>query len=109
MPFYDHQCGECGHEWEDFYSITKCVPGYPEECPSCGAKGRVKRLLSANIGVSVPLTGAELKQSITKEREKIRSQVAKDEKLQANLMGEDKYHNTQVNASKICDDLKQLC
>jgi putative FmdB family regulatory protein len=108
MPFYDHRCGDCGHEWEDFYSITKCVPGYPEECPKCKAKGNIKRLLSADIGVSVPLTGRELKQSIVKEREKIKKQMAKDENLRANIMGEDNYHNTETNVKKIGEELKQL-
>lgn len=108
MPFYDHKCGECGHEWEDFYSITKCVDGYPEECPACHAKGKVKRLLSANIRVSVTLSGSELKQSIINERAKIKKQISKDENLRANIMGEDNYHNTEVNVKKIGEELKQL-
>ena len=43
MPTYEYRCGQCGHRFEEYQTITaKPV----EACPACG-KGPVERLLGA--------------------------------------------------------------
>jgi putative FmdB family regulatory protein len=102
MPNYDHACYECEYEWEDTYSI-KMDP--PTVCPKCSGKAR-RVILQVPAG-TVKLEGAELKQHITDERKKIRHQLKSDEKLKANLMGEEKFHNTETNVKKIGEELRQ--
>ena len=47
MPTYEYRCESCGHEFEEFQSITaKPI----KICPKCG-KSAVKRLISAGAGV----------------------------------------------------------
>ncbi len=43
MPFYEYQCLECGHVFEEFQKITD--PPI-EKCPKCG--GKVKKLISSS-------------------------------------------------------------
>jgi len=101
MPNYDHACYDCEYEWEEFYSINDEPPTV---CPKCGGKAR--RVITGVPACSVKLEGAELKQHIKDERKKIRHQLKSDEKLRANLMGEDKFHNTETNVQKIGEELK---
>ncbi len=47
MPTYEYRCEKCGHEFEEFQSITaKPI----KKCPKCG-KLSVKRLISAGVGI----------------------------------------------------------
>jgi len=105
MPFYDHECGACGHIWEDFYSM---VTDPPDTCPKCEVVGQVKRLIANNIAVRVPLKGNELKAKIKEDAQKMRQEVATNEKLKANLVGEDRYHKEELSKKEINDNLKQL-
>ena len=58
MPTYEHRAGCCGHEWEEFYSITTDPPTV---CPSCKEEGQVKRLISGGSGRGiVTLSGGDL-------------------------------------------------
>lgn len=100
MPFYDHFCSSCNQEFEEFYSVTKDPPTV---CSLCGSEGTVKRLISDVVMGTVKLEGRELKEHITKEREKIRHQVKKDENLRANIVGESKYNEILNNNKKIRD------
>jgi len=47
MPTYEYKCKKCGHQFEDFQSIT-------EEplttCPQKGCRGTVYRIISAGAG-----------------------------------------------------------
>lgn len=46
MPTYEYRCEKCGHEFEEFQSITaKPI----RKCPKCG-KNAVNRLISAGAG-----------------------------------------------------------
>ncbi len=47
MPTYDYECRDCGHEFEQFQSITA---GALRKCPSCG-KLKLRRLIGAGAGV----------------------------------------------------------
>ncbi|MCF7847569.1 MAG: hypothetical protein K9M45_01870 [Kiritimatiellales bacterium] len=46
MPTYEYECTKCGHEFEEFQSMS----AEPlKTCPEC--KGKVKRLLGTGAGV----------------------------------------------------------
>ena len=47
MPTYEYACDECGHEFEEFQSITARPL---KKCPECGQRG-LQRLISAGGGV----------------------------------------------------------
>jgi putative FmdB family regulatory protein len=47
MPTYEYKCQACGHEFEQFQSITAAPI---KRCPHCG-KNKVKRLISAGAGL----------------------------------------------------------
>lgn len=47
MPTYEYRCEACGHEFEQFQSITASPL---RKCPACG-KQKVKRLISSGAGV----------------------------------------------------------
>ncbi|MDH3891006.1 MAG: zinc ribbon domain-containing protein [candidate division Zixibacteria bacterium] len=45
MPTYVYRCNDCGHEFEEFQSITEKPL---EVCPTC--KGQVQRVISGGAG-----------------------------------------------------------
>ena len=47
MPTYGYQCDYCGHEFEQFQSITAKPL---RKCPECG-KLRLKRLIGTGAGI----------------------------------------------------------
>jgi putative FmdB family regulatory protein len=47
MPTYEYRCQACGHEFENFHSITAAPL---RKCPSCG-KLRLERLLGTGAGI----------------------------------------------------------
>ena len=47
MPTYDYACGLCGHEFEEFQSITARPL---KKCPECGENG-LSRLIGTGAGV----------------------------------------------------------
>lgn len=103
MPTYDHECYECQHIWEDTYSIHQDPPTV---CPVCGGKAR--RIITGVPACKVVLSGRELRAHIKDEQKKIRQQLKTDEKLRANISGEDNYHNTKINTRKIGEDINQI-
>jgi putative FmdB family regulatory protein len=46
MPTYEYACEACGHQFEQFQSITAAPI---RKCPSCG-KRKVRRLISGGSG-----------------------------------------------------------
>lgn len=98
MPYYEHQCQDpdCGHEWEDEYSIHDDPP---KICPKCG-KETAKRMISLGGKGIVELTGQELVSKLKDDAKKIAKEAKKDEKLYANLLGEGRYHNLQTQMDR---------
>ncbi len=47
MPTYDYRCSGCGHEFEEFQSITAAPL---KKCPRCG-KAKLVRLIGTGAGV----------------------------------------------------------
>jgi putative FmdB family regulatory protein len=47
MPTYDYACRACGHEFEEFQSITAPVK---RKCPKCG-KPKLERLIGTGAGI----------------------------------------------------------
>ncbi len=47
MPTYEYRCGNCGHEFEQFQSITAKPL---RKCPACG-KNKLSRLIGTGAGV----------------------------------------------------------
>lgn len=47
MPTYEYRCGNCGHEFEQFQSITAKPL---RKCPKCG-KNKLSRLIGTGAGV----------------------------------------------------------
>jgi putative FmdB family regulatory protein len=47
MPTYEYRCEACGHDFEQFQSITAAPI---KKCPQCG-KNKVKRLLGTGAGL----------------------------------------------------------
>ena len=54
MPTYEYRCNECGVKFERFHSI-KADP--IRDCPECGKKGTVTRLISGGAGLIFKGTG----------------------------------------------------
>src|SRR5574338_82284 len=96
MPTYEHRCDTCKHEWEDSYSI-KADP--PKECPQCKAE-TVTRLISGTAKGVVELYGQDLVDKIKSDAQKEKAKAAKDEKVYANLLGEDRYQSLQTQMDK---------
>ena len=46
MPFYEYECSECSHEFEEFKTIAKYDEPLSEPCPSCYKIGYIDRLIS---------------------------------------------------------------
>lgn len=93
MPTYEFQCEDCKHEWEVYQSMS--APN-PDECPSCKVKDKVKKLISLGSKGVVELYGQDLVDKIRADAKKTKEEAAKDEKVYANLLGEDKYQSIQV-------------
>jgi len=95
MPTYEHKCQslECGYEWEDEYSIKQDPP---KVCPKC-QKETAKRLVSGGSGRGTVELGAnELIAKLKDDAKTLQKDAAKNEKVYANLLGEDRYQSMQT-------------
>lgn len=108
MPTYEHKCmvESCGHEWDAFYSI-KADP--PTVCPACETEGQVKRLVSGGSGKGIViLTGHEMTASLKSQGRRMAQEMARNENLRANFVGEEGYHQQQLNATKLEKELVNI-
>lgn len=96
MPTYLHECADCKLEWEDIYSIHDDPPTV---CPTCKSNN-VRRLIASTSAIKVELSGQELKQKVLADAKAFRAEALKDEKLMANIVGEQKYQENAVAREK---------
>ena len=99
MPTYLYLCPDHG-EFEEYHSMRDLI----EDCPKCKDEGKepqkVKRLIcGTNRGV-VELTGQELVNKVKSDAKQLQKDAAKDERLYANILGEDKYHQLQTRMDR---------
>lgn len=99
MPTYLYECSVHG-EFEEYHSISKTL----DMCPKCEAEGlepkQLKKLINClSVGV-VELQGQELVDKLKGDAKKLKSEAAKNEKVYANLLGEDKYQALQTKMDK---------
>lgn len=94
MPTYLHVCEnlECNNEWEDYYSMSQDPP---KVCPKCSQETAKRVICGSNRGI-VELYGTDLVDKIKGDVRKLKSDAAKDEKVYANLLGEEKYQSLQT-------------
>jgi putative FmdB family regulatory protein len=72
MPTYEYKCTACGHQFEQFQSITAAPI---KRCPQCG-KAKVKRLLGTGAGLIFKGSGfyiTDYRDSSYKEKAKAES------------------------------------
>ncbi|HLG27098.1 MAG TPA: zinc ribbon domain-containing protein [Paenisporosarcina sp.] len=106
MVTYEHLCEKCNNEFEDIYGMTEPIP---TKCPLCGCDGRVKRLVSGGSGRGiVNLTGHELQAKLRQEGRDLKRAALKDEKVLANLVGEDKFQKNTVKLEKAMADRPKI-
>lgn len=99
MPTYEHHCGHCSQNFDDFYSI-KADP--PLVCNLCGAPGKVVRLISGGSGRGVvEVVGYEFKEKVKAETTDMIARAHIDENYRANLIGEDKYQGNLKIEDKV--------
>jgi hypothetical protein len=95
MPQYTYICEINNEEFETEHSIKIVL----EECPICKEKGleahAPKRLISCITKGVVQYTGHEFDQKHKEDLNKMRKEIYGNEKLYANVIGENNYNNTQ--------------
>jgi len=104
---YDHECYSCNHQWECFYSMQLSDPP-PDTlvCPKCGQAGR--RVILGCPMTRVVMGRMERKEYLARESKKIQAQVKTDERLRANIVGEEKYHQAAIEKSELTQNLKNV-
>jgi len=55
MPIYEYKC-ECGHEFDDFLSISKRKKPTKTPCPECGKKKVYQKVSETTMGSDMTLT-----------------------------------------------------
>lgn len=95
MPTYLYECQIHG-EFEEYHSMSKIL----EMCPKCQEEGlepqQLKQLINCSSKGIVELTGQDLVDKIKSDAQKTKQEAAKDEKVYANLLGEEKYQSLQT-------------
>ncbi len=95
MPTYEHLCEACNEEFEDDYSIVKDPP---TTCPLCKVEGKVKRLISGGSGRGIVTLGhQEFKEKAVTDANNLRREIRSNENIRANIIGEDTYHQSELN------------
>jgi putative FmdB family regulatory protein len=80
---YEHKCYDCGHEWEESYSIHADPP---TTCPSCQKEGHVRRLITGAPAVKVKLGHKEKKAQLRQEAKEMKHKYNTDEKFRARTL-----------------------
>jgi len=46
MPYYEFECEQCSHAFEEFQTIANIDVPLEQPCPSCKENGHIQRLIS---------------------------------------------------------------
>ncbi|MGE0479247.1 MAG: FmdB family zinc ribbon protein [Phycisphaerae bacterium] len=92
MPTYEYECDGCGHEFEEFQSITSDAL---KTCPKC-RKNKLRRLIGAGAGLIFRGSGFYL----TDYRSESYRQGAEAEKKAAEPKGESAAADSKRDTSK---------
>ena len=100
MPTYLYECPTHG-EFEEFHSMSQML----EVCPKCQAEGvaepqKLKQLINCLSKGTVELYGQDLVDKLAGDAKKLKGEAAKDEKVYANLLGDDKYQALQTKMDR---------
>lgn len=99
MPTYPHLCKNCQHEWDEIYGIKDAPPTI---CPNCKTEGMVTRLIGGGSGRGiVTLSGKDLGRKIKADAKAMTREAVANERVMANLVGEDRYHSNELLRGKI--------
>lgn len=89
MPTYEYQCQACGHEMEEFQSITAAPL---KKCPKC-KKPKLKRLIGIGAGVIFKGSGfyeTDYRSDSYKKQAKSEADAAKPKKDDSKASGDSK-------------------
>lgn len=103
MPSYEykHKVEICNHEWEEWKSITKCMPTSEDKCPKCGQAGDIELQVSGGSGKGVvELTGRDYINKVKADAKDFKREVYSNENTYANVLGNDKYQQLQTQMDK---------
>lgn len=100
MPTYLYECPTHG-EFEEYHSMSTVL----EDCPKCKEEGvaevqKVKKLINCGTRGVVELTGQDLKDKVNAEVQQLKKDMHAKEKVYANLLGEQKYHEMQTKMDR---------
>lgn len=99
MPTYLYECKTHG-EFEEYHSMSVTL----EDCPKCQAEGtevqKLKKLINCGTRGVVELTGSDLDDKIKADVQQLKKDMHKSDKVYANLLGEQKYHELQTKMDR---------
>ena len=98
MPTYEYLCPEHG-EFEEMHSIVTKL----EFCPKCKEAGKeqaITRLICSATPGTVELVGQELVDKLKADTRQLKRDMAKSDKVYANMLGEDRYESLQKRMDK---------
>jgi predicted nucleic acid-binding Zn ribbon protein len=100
MPTYLYLCEPQSKEFEEVHSISIVL----ETCPECEKNNlpshKPKRLICSATPGTVELTGNDLTDKIKADTAKLKKDMGKSEKMYANMLGDDKYHQLQTRMDR---------
>lgn len=100
MPTYLYECETHG-EFEEYHSMSIVL----EFCPKCQEEKvdppkTIKKLINCGTKGVVELSGHELDAKLKDDIRQLKNELPKNEKMYANMLGEDKYQELQVSLDK---------
>lgn len=99
MPTYEYRCSECGHEFEEFQSITSKPL---RKCPACG-KNKVDRLIGSGAGLIFKGSGfyqTDYRSEGYQKAAKAETEAAKPKKSESKDKGSEKKSGKSKTGEK---------
>ena len=93
MPTYEYKCENCGHQFEQFQSITSKPL---RVCPQCG-ENKLNRLIGAGSGIIFKGSGFY---STDYRKDSYKKAAASDKKISAKPTEKKESKTTETNSSE---------